>query len=392
MRYEIAIPIPKRDNIAFHNLVISIIGCILWIIIGLMIVLIYGDDISRSIHNLSQKLSPQPSQEHIITEKISNQPVGNSQQLPLTPYLWLIPIGIGVVGIYNCLSFWAIRTEAIKTLSKTKIWQAAGATIVQCFLGWLIADHIGLLIGFIIGQSMGITALSKPLIANKYKFSSRKLKYALYRYRHFALISSWSAIINRMGVNGAPILIAIYYGATATGLFMLGYRLVSMPITLIGKSISQIYIGELAKSNNTSLNKENNINSKAKKLFLKTAIGLLGVGLIPIIILWWLAPEAFAIIFGQDWRVAGEYLQIIAPMLWLQFAFAPLSQTLNILERQGLQLAWDITRLISIWLSFFIAASNNFNIEMALSYFNIAMSSCYLLMFGLCYLVLIKKI
>jgi O-antigen/teichoic acid export membrane protein len=67
-----------------------------------------------------------------------------------------------------------------------------------------------------------------------------------------------------------------------------------------------------------------------------------------------ISPWFFGFIFGDQWHTSGWYIVALLPMFLGQMVVTPLSQTLNILERQDLQLIWDISRVTvvisAIWL------------------------------------------
>jgi O-antigen/teichoic acid export membrane protein len=56
----------------------------------------------------------------------------------------------------------------------------------------------------------------------------------------------------------------------------------------------------------------------------------------------------FSFIFGTQWHASGWYIVALLPMFLGQIVVFPLSQTLNILERQDLQLIWDVARVSTI--------------------------------------------
>jgi O-antigen/teichoic acid export membrane protein len=45
--------------------------------------------------------------------------------------------------------------------------------------------------------------------------------------------------------------------------------------------------------------------------------------------------ELFAVLLGEPWREAGVYTQILAPFVFFWFISSPLSQLINVKERQG---------------------------------------------------------
>lgn len=45
-------------------------------------------------------------------------------------------------------------------------------------------------------------------------------------------------------------------------------------------------------------------------------------------------PDLFAWTFGSEWREAGVFVRILAPMLYFQFIFSPISMIFSILGKQ----------------------------------------------------------
>lgn len=65
------------------------------------------------------------------------------------------------------------------------------------------------------------------------------------------------------------------------------------------------------------------------------------------------APSALALVFGEQWRESGYYVQVLSFGFMVDFMATPLSSTLFALERQSWQLGWDAGRL-ALMLSVFV--------------------------------------
>ena len=70
------------------------------------------------------------------------------------------------------------------------------------------------------------------------------------------------------------------------------------------------------------------------------------MGIVPFAALAIGGPWIFATLFGENWRVAGEYARVLALPQYVGFFIWPMMPTLNILEHQHWQLAWDVGRLV----------------------------------------------
>ena len=49
-------------------------------------------------------------------------------------------------------------------------------------------------------------------------------------------------------------------------------------------------------------------------------------------------PQLFALVFGENWRIAGNMLQLLVPLHLARFVILPISQTLNAYSRQDVHL------------------------------------------------------
>ena len=159
------------------------------------------------------------------------------------------------------------------------------------------------------------------------------------RYRGYPLVSMWGALINASGLALPSLFLAQYYGPQHTGWFALVNRVLGVPAALIGVSLGQIYTSEAAK-----LSRSN--PARLLSIFLKTTRRMFYLGLTPCVLFTIFAPWVFEVAFGHLWREAGEYARYLAFMCLASFINSPVTMTLNILERQRAQFAWDCSRLV----------------------------------------------
>ena len=358
LRYELAIPLPKDSEAAANLLVLSLL-----IVPGMSLL------VGFSLFLLGDR----------IVDWV-NTPA-------LRPYLWFLPISLLGMGTYQALNYWAVRKKAFNRIAQTKLGRSFGQVLTHISLGLLKLGPLGLLLGSIVGQVSGSRILAKVAWRQDRRVLQRVTMAGLgqvaRRYRRFPLISSWSALLNRTGLDMPSLLLAAFYGPQVVGWFGLGKRVIKMPMTLVGRSVSQVYIGEASQ-----LVQEN--PRMLQKLFLKTALRLLLVGGIPIALLGFVSPWLFALVFGQLWREAGVYAQLLAPMFATEFVAVPISSTLNILERQDIQLAWDIGRFVLVVATLWSANALEWSPVQAVGAYSGCMLMAYLVLFGLTYYVLAK--
>jgi O-antigen/teichoic acid export membrane protein len=101
------------------------------------------------------------------------------------------------------------------------------------------------------------------------------------------------------------------------------------------------------------------------------------LGLGPCIAFAVLAPWLFEHVFGHPWREAGEYARYLAFMFYASFINSPVTQTLNVLERQWAQFAWDISRLGLTFIAIALPHWLGYDAQVAVLTYGTAMTLMY---------------
>lgn len=296
----------------------------------------------------------------------------NTPNLPT--YLWLLPPGYLMAGIHEILKYWAIRQKAYATLAHTKFSQGLGQVITQLLLGIANLKPVGLLIGDVVGRASGSTRIALLAWRKNHrafqKISANGVSDLAWRYRRFPLFSGVSSILNIGGLQVPAILIAAFYGTQTAGWFSLGQRVISIPMVFIGVAISQVYLSEAAELAQLQ-------PGELQSFFFKIERKLLMISILPAFVLGLGAPWLFGFAFGNEWLEAGKYVQVLSLMFLVQFIVTPVSQTLNVLERQDWQLAWDAGRLAVVVGALYGSALLELSARAALAVYGVAMTVSY---------------
>lgn len=126
LRFEIAIPLPRSDRTAAALCVLSVASVILISSLSALFVFFL------------------PS---IFTELTHGE---------ISRYLWLIPLGVLIVGLYNAMQYWSTRKKRYGHISKTRITQSLGGASVKLSAGYFIGSWTpGLILGQTIAQGAG---------------------------------------------------------------------------------------------------------------------------------------------------------------------------------------------------------------------------------------------
>ena len=356
MKFDMAIPIADDDESAINIMGLSIVSTLVISAIVLFLTLSSGDTF------------------------VSILDAG-----PLRPYLWMLSIGVIVIGLYTTILHWAMRKRDYRSITKTKVNQGFAKAGVQVGSGVLGFGPVGLIIGEIFGQALGISTLAKRLFTSETQLikeiNVHRMKSMASRYRKFPLISSWSALLNTAGLQMPVLILSALYGSSVTGSFGFAMKIVSVPLSFIGTAISQAFFSEGA-----SLSKDD--PEKLLRLTIKTAKRLLVLGFAIASILIVLGPWLFALVFGPAWQEAGIYAQVLSFMLIVRFAVNPISQALSIVEKQGTQFLLDLVRLLLVFAAFYISKLLGLSAFGAVVMYTIAMTIVY----SITYVVIIEAL
>jgi O-antigen/teichoic acid export membrane protein len=306
LRYELAVPLPERDDVALRPLVLA----------------------ALSVAALATTVG--------IGLAFAGEPLLRSAGAEaLAPWAWLFPVGLAGAGLYQLLSFWAVRKKDYGAIARTKVGQAGGQAIVQVGLGALGAGPIGLLAGHAVGVSAGVTSfLCRFTPGLRRAWSSPgapTMREVARRYARFPLYLAPAGFVNTAGRNLPMLLVAGLHGPGAAGFFLLADRLLNVPLTLVGNSISQVFFGEAADAARTD-------PERVRRLYTSIAGRLLAAGVVPALVLAIAGEWLFAAAFGDDWRTAGRFAAALTPMFLARFVTSPLAIALTAVERQ----AWTL--------------------------------------------------
>jgi O-antigen/teichoic acid export membrane protein len=344
MRYDFAIPLPEDDETAAHLLVLAL-AAVLALALVLTGVILYGG--SGLLEGLGLGA--------------------------LSSYWYLIPVGVGGAGVYSALNYWAVRERSFDVIARTRVSRSGTAALVQVGLGAAGAGPLGLLTGHFLGQSAGIGALSRALMRKVHHVRAvtlRGLSSAASRYRRFPLVSAWGTLLNNAGLYVPAIALAAIYGPAVAGWFALAERTTKVPFTLIGNSAAQVYMGEAADT-------LRNAPYALRPLFRTFALRLLLVGIVPATVVALVGPDLFRLVFGAEWEVAGVFARVLAIAFVVRFVASPLSQTLNLLERQGIQLVWEGGRLLAVAGVFVLTSLQGWTPEECVLGYSVVMAISY---------------
>lgn len=345
LNYDMGIPIAEDDEKAINLLVISIIALISSLTLLVTVFILSGPQLLNFLN-------------------------ANT----LVNYIYLIPIGLFLKGIYSIFVQWAYRDKDFKTITHTKLTQTIFKNGTKLFFGVIVKGPIGLLIGHIVGECSGIFALAvKPIIKKKYlinKIKKSELISLAKTYKDFPLYTTPRRYLGDVTISMPIILLTTLHGSQVAGFYGLANTIIQMPMNLIGNSISDVYYAECAALKNSNPEGIQTLSNKLLKV-------LIIIGLIPLIILMLWGPSLFGLVYGAEWSEAGDYARILSISIFARFIFKPISNIFDIFEKQKFAFIINIFRIVLVFLVFGISMYLNFSIYVTISFYSIAMAFVY---------------
>lgn len=329
-RYEMAFPLPKRDEHAFSLYKVSFkLTSIITILSFFVVTFLY---------------------------------FFSNFEYEIKLLLFAIPFGIFFTSMYNQGVNWSIRTKQFKKISYSKVFQSLFNTGSATILGFLKVGYFGLIFGYILGV-IGASSLfindffNHKIKHKKFQLKGRKSSVAK-AYKEFPYVNLPHVIIDL----SKELFIAFYliytFEKELLGLYDFSFRMLKIPIGIIGLSINQVFYKKAADL----LNEGKSIYPTLKK----TLIYLVLLSIIPFVSLILFGPAIFSFVFGTAWEKAGYYSQVMSIWLMANFIASSISQVPILLNKQKqfflLSIFGTMLLIFSMLLGeFFPYFSNNFN-------------------------------
>ena len=273
-------------------------------------------------------------------------------------YYFFIPISIFLISMNQTFMVWFNRQKNYTLIGDQNLLKSTSNSFSSLFLG-IKKITLGMIIGNII-------SLFVTIIFNIYDFlKSTNLKLVnrksmlenFKKYIIFLKYSTVSNLFNSLSSIGMTALIALFFGPKIAGFYFLAERIISIPISIITSSVSQVYFQKaslLFYSNKQELLQLT--KSVQRKIFYL---------LFPFLLVLSLFGENIFSLFGNDWSEAGIILKYFTLFILFKNIYSPISTIGDILKKQKLLLFFNISLFFFQLSSFYFLKEYN-DIKLAL--------------------------
>jgi len=259
-------------------------------------------------------------------------------------YWYFIPVALVCAALYEILAMEASRQHNFVAMANAQFRQSFFGVGAQIIIGIFSHGPIGLLVGFLVNQTAGLTILLRALVfGNPFRgsISRNEIRVAAWLERRYPLYSSWSSSLDALNKWSLPLTMSLLWTPAIGGFVFLADRLIGRPMMLTGNALLPVFIARVSKAIREKSGQDIVPAFKhafrrqfAASIVFTTAV-LIG------------APLLIPPIFGEGWRESASYIQamvlVIAPSATLQ----SVSHIMQLAGRQKAASALIVSKLIA---------------------------------------------
>jgi O-antigen/teichoic acid export membrane protein len=147
-----------------------------------------------------------------------------------------------------------------------------------------------------------------------------------------------SDLIDEITLHMPIILIALWFTENMAGQFGMAWKLLLLPISLIGISVSQVFQQKFSKLLDS--------REKSRSLIRKTWLSMFALGVMPSILFYTWGDVLIIYFLGSQWTISAEIATAMTPMILAFFIFSPTSGVYVLLNMQKTMLKMNVITAI----------------------------------------------
>jgi len=273
----------------------------------------------------------------------------------LNEWIYLAPIFLFLIGLMTAMNYFANRQQDYGKMAKSKIVRAFAVALISVALGIAGFGASGLLFGVITGLVFAVGYLFylyRDQFTQGFLRWNRSKRTLLKRYKDYPLYNASSGLLNGITMAMPVFFLTHYFTEDIVGYFALVVRVVDAPLSFISPSVSQVNLKTVVDLVN------NGHSDSVCSYLLKLVASLIAVAFLPALVLGIYAPDIFIFLFGDEWGVAGVYMQILIPAFVVRFLATSMSSTFGALGKNTFAFAKRVfSFVVGVVIYFFIGRS-----------------------------------
>jgi lipopolysaccharide exporter len=258
----------------------------------------------------------------------------------LTNWLLLVPVAVLLQGLVFSLSYWNNRNKSFGVIAASKVTRGVAAPSSSMLFGLIDIKRYGLILVHLLGQVLDLLSLLRraKIKAVVAMMSVRKMKEMAIRYIRFPIYAAPSNLLNATSLQLPNILLNRFFNETVVGFYSLAIRILNIPMTALGTAIGQVFFQKASELKNKP--------AALSELVRRTFLSLFYIGLVPMSLTLVFGDSIFAFVLGKEWAIAGRYGMVLSVWLLLVFMGSPISNLIDLLEKQKAGLIFNSIMMV----------------------------------------------
>lgn len=323
-KYEMAVILPKEERKSLGLLKLSISISVFFSLFLLLLIILFRTVFAQWLGNI----------------EIKN-------------WLIFVPLSTILIGFFQALSVYFNRKKAYKKIALGNLSQSLTNSAVKVSTSKLIPSGGGLIGGAIAGQIIGAVYYLFHLGKNEKKtlsgISGKELRQLAGEYKLFPKFNLIHYVVNNFSSSLPVFFFSTAFSAKQVGLYSLAFMMINRPMNLLTTSFFQVFSQHTIEK----YNKKQAIYGDVKKMIFRLFL----IAIIPFLIAAIFGPQLFGFVFGDEWVMAGKYMQYLLPWLFVVFLSSSLSFLSDMLKRQQTAMWIDVIKFVLRALMLYIGIS-----------------------------------
>lgn len=242
------------------------------------------------------------------------------------PYAGALALAIFLTGYSLSAQALLIKHERYRVTAAAAVLRTVFTALPQILLFWFMPGPFGLIAGYCVGaafqSAMQLYALAE---VPSRKVSVRRMLALLMRYRVFPLFDVPSALVATASLYAGNYVVFALYGAASAGIYAMAFRLATLPLSLVGSNLSEVFFQKASKDYSEG--------TPIWPLMLTTlgAAGIFAAAMLVGIVL--LSGPVIHLYLGSKWALVSYVLIALAPMMCMRLLAVAVGSTPLVLRR-----------------------------------------------------------
>ena len=261
----------------------------------------------------------------------------------IQPYLMLIPFVMFCGAALEICQQWLFRTQRFRITASVAVGHSLLFNSMRTIAGLVQSSALVLVCTTALQQALHAAMLGLAMLrakphsdnhADEAEQGSPGMIELARRHSDFPRFRAPVMLINAVSQHLPTLVLAAYFGPAAAGFFALCKQALTMPTNLIGKSVADVYYPRISRAIHD--------REPVAAMLLKATAALGLVGLVPFSVVAVFGPWLFALVFGEQWHVAGEYARWLALAEYVIFVSRPCVVAVPALSLQARFLLFEV--------------------------------------------------